>query len=279
LEKISEVLMTKDYKDIDVDPSYIKAYEDIPLLKKDIMRPIRMELEVMKPEIYLRHFNVNETIVCFGSARVREEEEAKKKVADAEAALAQNPDDKNLQNRLYEAKGLLRLSKYYEEGRKFAKLVVEKAGDRFAIVTGGGPGLMEAANRGAFENGGRSIGFNITLPHEQHPNKYLTKNLSFLFHYFAIRKLHLVMRSKAFVVLPGGFGTFDELFEILTLVKTGKKQEIPIVLVGKEFWNDVVNIKALSSYGVISPEEAESCQIVETAEEAWDIIAKFYNIK
>ncbi len=271
--------MTKDYKDIDVDPSYIKAYEDIPLLKKDIMRPIRMELEVMKPEIYLRHFNVNETIVCFGSARVREEEEAKKKVADAEAALAQNPDDKNLQNRLYEAKGLLRLSKYYEEGRKFAKLVVEKAGDRFAIVTGGGPGLMEAANRGAFENGGRSIGFNITLPHEQHPNKYLTKNLSFLFHYFAIRKLHLVMRSKAFVVLPGGFGTFDELFEILTLVKTGKKQEIPIVLVGKEFWNDVVNIKALSSYGVISPEEAESCQIVETAEEAWDIIAKFYNIK
>ncbi len=163
--------------------------------------------------------------------------------------------------------------------RRVAQLVIQKAGDRFAVVTGGGPGLMEAANRGAFESNGKSIGFNITLPHEQKPNPYITKDLAFLFHYFAIRKLHLVMRSKAFVVFPGGFGTFDELFEILTLVKTGKKQDIPIVLVGKEFWNSVVNIPALASYGVISPEEAESCQIVETPEEAWDIVARFYNLK
>ena len=210
---------------------------------------------------------------------MREEKEAKAKVKAAQEALDKNPQDKNLQNRLYEAQGLLKLSKYYDAARKFANIVIEKSGNRFAVVTGGGPGLMEAANRGAFEKNGKSIGFNITLPHEQKPNPYITKDLAFLFHYFAIRKLHLVMRSKAFVVFPGGFGTFDELFEILTLVKTGKKQDIPIVLVGKEFWNTVVNIPGLASYGVISPEEAESCDVVDTPEEAWQIIAKFYNIK
>lgn len=272
-------MTTKEQQAIEHEDSYIKAYEDIALLKKDIMRPVRMELEVMKPELYLRHFNVTDTVVCFGSARVREKKDAAAKLKATQEALAKNPSDKNLQNRVYEAEGLAKLSKYYDEARKFAKIVVQRAGDRFAVVTGGGPGLMEAANRGAFENGGRSIGMNITLPHEQHPNPYITKNLAFLFHYFAIRKLHLVMRAKAFVVFPGGFGTFDELFEILTLVKTGKKQEIPIVLVGKEFWNAVVNIPGLASYGVISPEEAESCATVETAEEAWDIVAKFYNIK
>lgn len=271
--------MNKEQEKITHAQSYLKAYEDIQLLKKDVMRPVRMELETLKPELYLKHHKIEETIVCFGSARVRQLPEAEKREAEAKKALDANPTDKNLQNRLYEAEGLLKLSKYYDECRKFANLVVEKAGDRFAVVTGGGPGLMEAANRGAFEKGGKSIGFNITLPHEQTPNPYITENLAFLFHYFAIRKLHLVMRAKAFVVFPGGFGTFDELFEVLTLVKTGKKQELPIVLVGKQFWNDVVNIKALSSYGVISPEEAASCVIVETAEEAWAEIAKFYNIK
>lgn len=266
-------------KDIEHEHSYIKAYEDIQLLKQDVMRPVRMELEVMKPELYLQHHKIEETIVCFGSARVREKKEAQAKVKAAQEALDKNPQDKNLQNRLYEAKGLLRLSKYYDAARKFANIVIEKAGDRFAVVTGGGPGLMEAANRGAYEKNGKSIGFNITLPHEQKPNPYITKDLAFLFHYFAIRKLHLVMRSKAFVVFPGGFGTFDELFEILTLVKTGKKEDIPIVLVGKEFWSKVVNIPGLASYGVISPEEAESCATVNTAEEAWDVIAKFYKIK
>lgn len=271
--------MTKAQDAIEHEQSYIKAYEDIQLLKQDVMRPVRMELEVMKPELYMKQYAVEETIVCFGSARVREEKDAKAKVDAAKKELEQNPSDQHLKNRLYEAEGLLRLSKYYDEARKFANIVVEKAGERFAVVTGGGPGLMEAANRGAFEKDGKSIGFNITLPHEQRPNPYITKNMAFLFHYFAIRKLHLVMRSKAFVVFPGGFGTFDELFEILTLVKTGKKQEIPIVLVGKQFWGDVVNIKGLASYGVISPEEADSCIVVETAEEAWKEIARFYNIK
>lgn len=259
--------------------SYIKAYEDIKLLKHDIMRPVRMELETLKPEVYLRHFDVKETIVCFGSARVREIKQALADIKKAEAALRKNPKNKKLQEHLCALQGLARLSKYYDEARKFSQLAIKKSGNRFAIVTGGGPGLMEASNRGAFETGGRSIGMNITLPHEQKPNPYITRDLAFLFHYFAIRKLHLVLRSRACVVFPGGYGTMDELFEILTLVKTGKKKEIPIILVGKEFWNDVLNLKALAGYGVISQEELKTYTLVETAQEAWDIIAKYYKIK
>lgn len=264
---------------IEHESSYIRAYEDIDLLNRPVMRPVRIELEVLKPELYLQALNITQSIVCFGSARVQPEKEAKAKVAQAKKNLAKNPKSKALQERLTEAEGLLSLSKYYEVGRELAKLVVKKGKNRFAVVTGGGPGLMEAANRGAFENGGKSVGFNVTLPHEQHPNPYISKNLAFLFHYFAIRKLHLVMRSRAFVVLPGGYGTFDELFEILTLIKTGKKEEIPVILVGREFWSSVVNFKALASYGVIDNDEARTCHIVDTAQEAWDIIAKFYKIK
>ncbi|WP_178338557.1 TIGR00730 family Rossman fold protein [Candidatus Avelusimicrobium facis] len=264
---------------IEHESSYIRAYEDIDLLNRPVMRPVRIELEVLKPELYLQALNITQSVVCFGSARVQPEKEAKAKVAQAKKNLAKNPKSKALQERLSEAEGLLSLSKYYEVGRELAKLVVKKGKNRFAVVTGGGPGLMEAANRGAFENGGKSVGFNVTLPHEQHPNPYISKNLAFLFHYFAIRKLHLVMRSRAFVVLPGGYGTFDELFEILTLIKTGKKEEIPVILVGREFWSSVVNFKALASYGVIDNDEARTCHIVDTAQEAWDIIAKFYKIK
>ncbi len=264
---------------IEHESSYIRAYEDIDLLNRPVMRPVRIELEVLKPELYLQALNITQSVVCFGSARVQPEKEAKAKVAQAKKNLAKNPKSKALQERLSEAEGLLSLSKYYEVGRELAKLVVKKGKNRFAVVTGGGPGLMEAANRGAFENGGKSVGFNVTLPHEQHPNPYISKNLAFLFHYFAIRKLHLVMRSRAFVVLPGGYGTFDELFEILTLIKTGKKEEIPVILVGREFWSSVVNFKALASYGVIDNDEARTCQIVDNAQEAWDIIAKFYKIK
>ena len=269
--------MNKDIKKIKHESSYLKAYEDIPLLKHDVMRPIRMELEVLKPELYLQYFNITQTIVCFGSARVREEKIAKAQLSAAEKELAKHPRSTKLQNKVKEAKGLLNLSKYYDEARKFARLVVKHAGKRFAVVTGGGPGLMEAANRGAFESKGTSVGLNITLPHEQHPNDYISPNLAFLFHYFAIRKLHFVLRARAFVVFPGGFGTFDELFEILTLIQTGKKKRIPVILVGKEFWNEVINVKALASYGVIAHEDI--CPIVDSAQEAWDIIATFYKIK
>lgn len=258
--------------------SYIKAYEDIQLLKHADMRPVRMELETLKPEIYLRKFNVTETIVCFGSARIKQPKDAQKAIKAAQAALKKNPSSRKLKNALLEAQNVAKLSKYYDIARKFGAIVAKKAGDRFAVVTGGGPGMMEASNRGMFENGGRSIGMNITLPHEQEPNPYISENLSFLFHYFAIRKLHLVMRSKACVVFPGGFGTFDELFEILTLVKTGKKADIPIILVGKKFWDEVINLQALADYGVISPDEDTTIR-VDTAQEAWDAIAKFYKLK
>ena len=259
--------------------SYKKAYEDIELLKRDPLRSVRVQLELLKPDLYLIAQDVNETIVCFGSARVRPEKESKARLAQAKKELAKNPRDKKLQQAVQTAEGLLSLSKYYDMGRKLGKLIVTKSRNRFAVVTGGGPGLMEAANRGAYENGGASIGMNITLPHEQKPNPYITKNMAFLFHYFSIRKMHLVMRSKAVVILPGGFGTFDEMFELLTLVQTGKKERIPIILVGKEFWSKVINVKALADYGVISPADTHVYNIVDSAEEAWDIIAKFYKIK
>ena len=261
------------------DASYVKAYEDLNLLKHDVMRPIRMELEVLKPELYLKYFDIEETIVCFGSARIYEAKQAKKRIEKLEAEVAKNPEDQTLKNKLKEAKGLATLSKYYDTAREFAKIVADYAGDKYAVVTGGGPGIMEAANRGAFENGGKSVGLNITLPHEQRPNPYICKNMSFLFHYFAIRKIHFVMRAKAFVVFPGGFGTFDELFEILTLIQTGKKKRIPVVLVGKEFWSKVINVEALANYWVISHEDKKFCPMVETAKEAWAEIEKFYQEK
>ncbi len=271
--------MERNPVQIEHDASYIKAYEDLQLLKQDILRPVRMELEMLKPELYLKNLDIEETIVCFGSARIGEKQAAEQKLAAAQAKLAREPKDKKLQEQVKEAQGLVKLSNYYEEARRFGQLVIEHAGNRFAVVTGGGPGMMEAANRGAFEKGGRSIGLNITLPHEQHPNPYISPNMAFLFHYFAIRKIHFVMRAKAVVVFPGGFGTFDELFEILTLIQTGKKQRIPVVLVGQDFWNTVINVKALADYGVISHDDAKACPIVDTAEEAWEIIASEYGIK
>lgn len=259
--------------------SYVKAYEDIPFLKKGELRSVRLQLELIKPEIILRENKINETIVCFGSARVKEEAEAKKDLAAAERKMKANPKSAGLAKEYKEKQGLLSLAPYYKTAVEFGKLAVTKSKNRFAIATGGGPGLMEAANRGAYEGKGKSIGFNITLPMEQEPNPYITPGLAFLFHYFAIRKMHLVMRSKAIVIFPGGFGTYDELFETLTLVQTGKKERIPIILVGKKFWSEVVSIQALADYGVISQSNINLIDVVETAKEAWDIIAKFYKIK
>lgn len=257
--------------------SYTKAYEDIDFLKTKETRSVRLQLELLKPELTLVKAGIKEGIVCFGSARIKEEKESLKRLARLKAEFKKDPKNAKLKNRLEEAQGLHTLCKYYDYARQFAKIAVEKSKKRFAIITGGGPGIMEAANRGAYEAGGKSIGFNITLPMEQHPNKYITKGLAFLFHYFAIRKMHLVMRSRAVVVFPGGFGTFDEMFEILTLVQTGKKSDIPIILVGKEFWNSIFDIKKVAQYGVISKED--KFHLVDTPQEAWKIIAKKYKIK
>lgn len=256
--------------------SYKKAYQDPEFMKSDVARPVRLLLEMLKPQFMLYH-KAKEGVVCFGSARIMEKQASIKRVKDLELKLKKDPKNSALKQALSEAKGLLKLSKYYDEARAFGRMVVEKSKKRFAVVTGGGPGIMEAANRGASEAGGKSIGFNITLPHEQEPNPYISKNMAFCFHYFAIRKMHLVMMAEAVVVFPGGFGTFDEMFEILTLVQTGKHSEIPIVLVGKEFWNSIFDFEKLLSYGVIS--DTDRYVLVDNAKEAWAAIEKFYKNK
>lgn len=257
--------------------SYTKAYQDLNFLKSDEARSVRLQLEMLKPQVILHHSKVKDGVVCFGSARIHEKPQAVQRVKDLEAKLKKEPKNAVLKQALAEAKGLLKLSKYYDEARAFGRMVVEKSKKKLSIITGGGPGIMEAANRGASEAGGYSIGFNITLPHEQKPNPYISKNLAFSFHYFAIRKMHLVMHAEAVVVFPGGYGTFDEMFEILTLVQTGKHSEIPIILVGKEFWNSIFKFDKLLGYGVIS--HTDKYVLVDNAKEAWAEIEKFYKNK
>lgn len=257
--------------------SYTKAYQDLNFMKSDVARPVRLLLEMLKPQYMLHYSDVKDGVVCFGSARIKEKAPSLARVKDLEEKLKQDPKNTSLKQALSEAKGLLKLSKYYDEARKFGRLVIEKSKKRLAIITGGGPGIMEAANRGAMEAGGKSIGFNITLPHEQEPNPYISKNMAFCFHYFAVRKMNLVTYAEAVVVFPGGYGTFDEMFEILTLVQTGKHSEIPIVLIGKKFWNDIFKFNTLLGYGVIS--YTDKYVIVDTAEEAWNVIEKFYKNK
>ncbi len=259
--------------------SYVRAYEDIDFLHTDNLRPMRLQLELLKPEIALRKAKIDNTIVCFGSARIKEKKESAKHIKELEKKLARNKKSTKLKEQLKDAKGLAKLSKFYDIAREFGRLVSKGTRGKFVVVTGGGPGIMEAANRGAHEVGHRSLGFNITLPHEQEPNDYITPNLAFCFHYFAVRKMHLVIRSKACVIFPGGSGTFDEFFEILTLVQTKKKDDIPMILVGKDYWNEVLNLKKLREYGVVSREDMKMLSIVDTAKEAWIIIKKFYKIK
>lgn len=257
--------------------SYTKAYEDINFLKSAEARSIRLQLEMLKPQVILHHKKIGEGIVCFGSARILEPKMSKDRVRKLTKALKEDPKNQQLKDSLEAAKGLDKLAPYYDIARKFASLVVKNTKKKLSVITGGGPGIMEAANRGADDEGGKSIGFNITLPHEQHPNPYITKGYAFSFHYFAVRKMHLVMRSKAVVVFPGGYGTFDEMFEILTLVQTGKNKKIPIVLVGKKFWQSIFDFKKILSYGLIGKED--QYYLVDTAEEAWKVIKDFYNNK
>lgn len=259
-------------------PSYKKAYEDINFLRSAELRPIRLQLELLKPEMILRKYKIENTIVCFGSARIFEINDAKKRIKLLEEELKKDPKNEIIKRKLRDSKKLLSSSKYYDEALKFAKLVAKNKinGKKFIIVTGGGPGIMEAANRGAYECGEKSIGLNITLPMEQDPNPYISPELCFRFHYFAIRKMHFVMRAKAMIAFPGGFGTMDELFEVLTLVQTGKKSKIPVILLGKDYWKKVINFKLMAKLGYISEEDLSIFTYVNKAEEAWQIIKNFY---
>jgi uncharacterized protein (TIGR00730 family) len=263
-------------------PSYLRAYEDIGLLHRNELRPVRLQLELMKAEMLLQEQGIRSTVVLFGSARTPPREEAEVRVAAASAKFQEDPEDRESEQALQVATNLLKKSHYYEEACRFAKLVSDECqGDgqnHYVICTGGGPGIMEAGNRGAWEAGRKSIGMNITLPHEQAPNPYITPDLCFQFHYFAIRKMHLLLRARAAVFFPGGFGTLDELFETLTLVQTRKMRPIPIVLFGKDFWTKLLDFKFLVDEGTISPEDLDIFRFCETADEAWDFIREFHAI-
>ena len=261
-------------------PAFRIAFEDPDFLKEEALRPVRLQLELLKPEMMLRRLQIRSTIVVFGSARILPPEKAVAHRDAAMKALERNPEERERQHALARAERHVLLSRYYEEARKFSRTVstLFKQADRrdFVVVTGGGPGIMEAANRGAHDVQAVSAGFNITLPMEQEPNPYTSPELCFQFHYFAMRKMHFLMRAVALVAFPGGFGTLDELFEALTLVQTQKVGSMPIVLVGREFWSQLINFDLMVSEGVISPEDLMLFTIVETADEAVQHIYDYY---
>ena len=262
--------------------SYVLAEKDTELLGRAELRPVRMQLELLKPEMALIEQAVSSTIVVFGGTQVLEPQLAQRRLHQVEGELKNNPDNSSLQRRCQVAKNLLELSVYYDHAREFARLVsstcqVNKHCD-YLIVTGGGPGIMEAANRGADDVGAKSIGLNITLPAEQAPNPYITPELCFQFRYFALRKMHFLLRARALVAFPGGFGTLDELFDALTLRQTGRMQTIPIILFGKKYWDEVLNFQFLADSGVIRDEHLDLIQYAETPADAWQIIAKFHKI-
>ncbi|MBI3356915.1 MAG: TIGR00730 family Rossman fold protein [Nitrospirae bacterium] len=258
--------------------SYIPADKDTEFLQRDELRSLRIGLELLKPELIQREEGVKSTIVVFGSARLQEPAAAKQALHMAEEEAARAPDDPVNQQKIAIARRQLALSKYYDMAREFGRLVssscqIDGRCD-YVIVTGGGPGIMEAANRGAADVNAKSIGLNITLPHEQHPNPYITPTLSFQFRYFAIRKMHFLIRAKALVAFPGGFGTLDELFETLTLLQSGKTENVMVVLVGREFWDRLVNWQLLVESGLIAQQDLQLFHYAETAQEAWDLIGR-----
>jgi uncharacterized protein (TIGR00730 family) len=247
-------------------PAYRLAWDDEEFMTRRELRPVRLQIELLKPEMMLAERGIRSTVVLFGGARIPE--------PGGEAWAAKNETQKaNLEAN----------SRYYEEARKFARVCSEHSRKshyrEYVIVTGGGPGVMEAGNRGAADAGAPSIGLNIVLPHEQAPNLYVTPELCFNFHYFAIRKMHFIMRAKAVAVFPGGFGTLDEFFETLTLIQTGRMERVPVILFGKEFWRRAIDLEFLAEQGTISPGDQDIIDFVDTAEEAWQIMAKFYEIR
>ena len=255
--------------------SYRLAYQDEDFILRDELRPVRLQLELLKPELILQENHIESTVVVFGSARIPDPQTAQARLVSAEAEYRKNKDDNALKQKVDVARRALVNSKYYEQARELGGLISSNTGkDTLVVITGGGPGIMEAANRGAHEAGVPSIGMNIVLPFEQAPNPYITPELTFQFHYFAVRKMHLLMRAKALVAFPGGYGTLDELFETLTLVQTRKVNPIPILLFGRDFWERVINFGALVEEGTISPKDLELFQYVETAEDAWAIISQ-----
>lgn len=262
--------------------SYKLAEQDAEFFKKEVLRPIRVQLELLKIESILNQEKIDSTIVLFGSSRIFDSARASQRLEAARADLEQDPKNKEKQKAVARAERLLAKSKYYAAAKRFSQIVSSSCQVQghcdYVVTTGGGPGIMEAGNRGAFEVGAKSVGLNITLPAEQLPNSYITPELCFQFHYFAVRKMHFLLRAKALVVFPGGFGTLDELFDALTLRQTQRMQKIPIILFGKAFWDQVIHFQFLADEGVIDEEDLDLIDYAETPEEAWDIIARFHSV-
>ena len=253
--------------------AYKLAFQDTDFLLREDLRPVRFQLELLKPELLLNEAKIASTMVFYGSARIPSPD-----MAEAMVAAATSAEQRAVAERL-KAK-----SHYYEVARDLARLASRTSTDadgnrHFVVCSGGGPSIMEAANRGAREEGQETVGLNIVLPHEQLPNPYVTPELSFQFHYFALRKMHFLLRARAVAVFPGGFGTFDEMFELLTLIQTGKVRPLPILLFGRDFWNRVVNYQALADEGVISPHDLDLIHWSEDADEAWDYVRRFYRLQ
>ncbi len=263
--------------------SYRLAYLDDHYIQREDLRPLRLELELLKPEMLLEEEGIKSTTVVFGGTQVISKEQADETMAAAKEAQEKDPDSHESKRLMIRAERVMAKSRFYEECREFSRIVTEhtlKANDgEFIVKTGGGPGIMEAANRGAFEAGGKSIGLNIELPFEQEPNSYITPGLCFQFNYFAIRKMHFLLRAKALVCFPGGFGTLDELFTTLTLRQTGRMQDIPIILYSKDYWNGIIDFQFLADEGVIQDRHLELFQYTESPEETWKVITDFHGVK
>jgi len=263
-------------------PSYRLAYADDDFLLRDELRPVRLQLELLKPELLQEENNIHSTIVIFGSARIPDAKTAGERLRETEIMALANPSDAALARKLEAARRILANARYYDEARELARLITadtQNGGNcDLVVITGGGPGIMEAANRGAMDAGGKSIGLNIVLPFEQRPNAYITPELCFQFHYFAIRKMHFLKRARALVACPGGFGTMDELFETLTLIQTRKIKPVPVLLLGREYWQRVINFQAMVDEGTIEEKDLSLFQYVDSAEEAWQVVKSYYSL-
>ncbi len=263
-------------------PSYKLAEYDVDFLSREEQRPVRMQLELLKTETLLRENGVNSTVVVFGGTQILPREEAEAKLRAAREAVERSPHDPELAREVKRAERIMAKSHFYDEAREFARLVSSACQVdgrcKFVVMTGGGPGVMEAANRGAFDVGAKSIGLNIDLPHEQYPNPYITPELCFQFHYFAMRKFHFVLRAAALVVFPGGFGTLDELFDTLCLRQTHRMQEIPVILYCREYWESIINFQQLADEAVVTDDDLKLINYAESPQEAWDIIRTYHQV-
>ena len=261
--------------------SYRLAYTDDDFMMRDELRAVRLQLELLKPELVQQDYGIEATVVVFGSSRLVDPGIADSKLQEARSRLAEDPDNGQLARRVERAERRLKNAAYYSEARRLGTLITEQScaigKEQLCVVTGGGPGIMEAANRGATDCGGKSIGLNIVLPTEQVPNPWITPELTFQFHYFAIRKMHFLLRARALVAFPGGFGTMDELFETLTLIQTGKIKPVPVLLFGREHWERTIDFDWLVEQGMIAEGDRSLFRYVESADEAWKQILAFYN--